>query len=92
MGAPRISIAGLMILVGVAAIDCAIVVKAGELRDRSAALAVCLLLNVLPVVTAAGLAIPLALRRPARRGDGLKIDLGHSTAGPGPGERKASGK
>jgi hypothetical protein len=81
-----------LILVGVVAIDCATVVKAGELRGRSAALAGCLRLNVLPLVTAAGLAIPLALRRPARRGDGLKINRGPSTAGPGPGERKAAGK
>jgi hypothetical protein len=63
----RLSIAGLMILVGAIAVDCALVVHSAFLWDRSPGWAVCLLIDVMPVVTGLGIVIPLVLQRPARR-------------------------
>jgi hypothetical protein len=67
MGGLRFSIAGLMALVGIIALDCAILVHAISLWDRSAAWAVCLLIDVIPLVTGAGIVILLVSQPRARR-------------------------
>jgi hypothetical protein len=65
-GGFRLSVAGLMFLVGVIALDCAILAHIINLWDQSAALAVCLLIDVMPLVIGAEIAIMFALRPPAR--------------------------
>jgi hypothetical protein len=67
MGAARLSIAGLMTIVGVVALDCAVLVHGVGLGDRSLGMAILLLVGVLPVVNVAGVAMLLLLRPPARR-------------------------
>jgi hypothetical protein len=67
MRGPRLSIAGLMTLVGVIALDCAILVHVSFLWDQSPAMAVCLLIDVLPLITGTGVIMLLALQPPARR-------------------------
>jgi hypothetical protein len=79
MRGPRLSIAGLMILVGIIALDCAILVYVDTLWDRSAAMAVCLLIDVLPLTTAVGIAVVLALRPPRSRTRGLRVMDGRGT-------------
>jgi hypothetical protein len=67
MGRLRLSMTGLMTLVGAIALDCAILNHVIFLCDQSPALAVCLLIDVLPLITGAGIAIVLTLQPPARR-------------------------
>jgi hypothetical protein len=62
MGAARLSIAGLMTIVGVIAIDVAVLVRGVSLGDRSHQMAVFLLVIVLPVVNVVGVAMLLVLR------------------------------
>jgi hypothetical protein len=73
MRGPRLSIAWLMALVAIIALDCALLVQIIALWDRSAALAVCLLIDGMPLITGAGVAVVLASqpaegRSPPRRG------------------------
>jgi hypothetical protein len=67
MGAARLSIAGLMTIVGVVALDCAVLVHGVDLGDRPQDMAMFLLVGVLPVVNVVGVAMLLLLRPPARR-------------------------
>jgi hypothetical protein len=67
MGAARLSIAGLMTIVGVVALDCAVLVRGVGFGERSLGTAIFLLVGVLPVVNVVGLAMLLLLRSPARR-------------------------
>ncbi len=62
MGANRISIAGLMTIVGVIARDCAVLVRGVDLGDRTPGTAIFLLVGVLPVVNVVGVAMLLMLR------------------------------
>jgi hypothetical protein len=65
-GGLRFSVAGLMILVGVIAFDCAIVAYIKNLWDHSPGLAACLLVDVMPVAIGTEIAVLFALRSPAR--------------------------
>jgi hypothetical protein len=67
MGAARLSIAGLMTIVGVVALDCAVLVRGVSLGDRSLDTAIFLLVRVLPVVNVVGVAMLLVLRPTERR-------------------------
>jgi hypothetical protein len=67
MGAARLSIAGMMTIVCVVAIDCAVLVRGVNLGDRSHDTAIFLLVGVLPVVNVVGVAMLLILRPPERR-------------------------
>jgi hypothetical protein len=70
---PRLSIAGLMTIVGIAAIDCAVLVHGvvlvpgHDVADRSPGTAIFILVGVLPIVNVVGVGLLLALRRHARR-------------------------
>lgn len=66
-GSARFSIAGLMTLVGVIAIDCAILVRSVGLIGRSLDMAAVLLFGVLPMVNVVGVGMLLLLQPPARR-------------------------
>jgi hypothetical protein len=66
MGAARLSIAGLITIVGVLALDCAVLVRGVDLGDRTPDTAILLLVGVLPVVNVAGVAM-LLIFRPAER-------------------------
>jgi hypothetical protein len=57
----------MMISVGVIALDCAVFAQIVNLWDRSAALAVCLLIDVMPLVIGTEIAILFALRPPMSR-------------------------
>jgi hypothetical protein len=63
----RLSIAGMMTLVGVIALDCASVVHAIFYWDQSPHMAVFLLFGVMPVITAAAIAMLVALQPPVGR-------------------------
>jgi hypothetical protein len=65
-GGLRLSVAGLMILVGVIALDCAILAHIIKIWDQSVALAVCLLIDVMPLVIGLEIAITFAVRPPSR--------------------------
>jgi hypothetical protein len=67
MGAARLSIAGMMTIVCVVAIDCAVLVRGVSLGARSHDTAMFLLEGVLPVVNVVGVAILLILRPTERR-------------------------
>jgi hypothetical protein len=67
MGATRLSIAGLMTIVGVFALDCAVLVRGVDLGDRTPGMAIFLLVGVLPVVNVVGVAMLLMFRPPERR-------------------------
>jgi hypothetical protein len=67
MGGPRLSIAGLMTVVGVIALDCATLVHAVGQIDRSLGMAIFLLFGVLPMVNIVGIGILLLLQPPPRR-------------------------
>ena len=74
MGGLRLSVAGLMILVGVIALDRAILAHIINLWDQSAALAVCLLIDVMHLVLGTEFAILFALRPPASRSQQTRGD------------------
>jgi hypothetical protein len=67
MAAARLSIAGLMTIVAIVAIDCAVLIRGASLGDRSHDTAIFLLEGVLPVVNVVGVAILLILRPSERR-------------------------
>jgi hypothetical protein len=67
VGAARLSIAGLMTIVCVVAIDCAVLVRGVSLGGRSHDTAIVLLEGVLPVVNVVGVAMLLILRPRERR-------------------------
>jgi hypothetical protein len=67
MGAARLSIAGMMTIVCVVAIDCAVLVRGVNLGVRSHDFAIFLLNGVLPVVNVVGVAMLLILRPPEQR-------------------------
>jgi hypothetical protein len=68
-GGFRLSIAGLMTLVGVVAFDCAILIHAASAWDQLApsAMAVFLIVGVLPLINGAGIVMLLLLQPPTRR-------------------------
>jgi hypothetical protein len=66
-GGPRLSMAGLMALVGVMALDCATVVHAVGYWDQSPSMTLLLLVGVLPMVNVAGAGLLLLLQPPPRR-------------------------
>jgi hypothetical protein len=67
MGSARLSIAGPMTIVGVVAVDCAVLVHGVGLGDRSLGMAIFLVVGVLPAANVVGIAMLLLLRPPARR-------------------------
>jgi hypothetical protein len=67
MGRARFSIAGQMILVGLIAIDCAILVRGFGLIGDSLVGAAALFCGVLPMVNVVGVELLLVLQPPARR-------------------------
>jgi hypothetical protein len=67
MGAARISIAGLMSIVGVVALDCAVLVHGVDLGDRPLDTVVFLLVGVPPVANVVGVAMLLILHPPVRQ-------------------------
>jgi hypothetical protein len=80
MGGPRLSMAGLMILVGFSALDCAILAHIINLWDQSVGMTVCLLIDVMPFIIGAEIAILFALRPPARRRQASNKVLEHLIA------------
>jgi hypothetical protein len=64
---PRLSLAGLMTLVAVIALDCATLVHGVGLIGRSLPTAVFLLFGVLPMVNVVGVGLLLLLQPSARR-------------------------
>lgn len=75
MSGLRLSVAGLMILVGVIAPDCTMFTHIINLWNQSAALADCLLIDVMPLVIGAEIAILFALRPHASRSRQPRWDL-----------------
>jgi hypothetical protein len=67
MSAGRISVAGLITIVVVVALDCATFVHCVRLPDRSPDLPIFLLEGVLPVINVVGVGMLLVLRPSARR-------------------------
>ena len=67
MGAARLTIAGLMTIVSVFALDCAVLIRGVNLGDRTPGMALFLLVGVLPAVNVVGVAMLLILRPPERR-------------------------
>jgi hypothetical protein len=63
----RISIAGLMTIVGVVALDCATFVYAARPTDRSLDLAIFLLVVALPTINVMGVGMLLVLQPPGRQ-------------------------
>jgi hypothetical protein len=67
MGGPRMSIAGLMTVVAVVALDCATFIYGTGPTDRSLGMAIVILGGVLPVINVVGVAMLLVLQPSARR-------------------------
>jgi hypothetical protein len=79
MGIPRLSIAGLMTLIGLVAIDCATLVRAQSVV-QSLDTAIFVLVGVLPIVNVVGIGLLLILQPSARRSPRIR----HSTRVSGP--------